>query len=127
MPHKSGNPYRKRKQRNTVRFPRVEPLERARLTLHTHDPITGQEDVLSSLFYECYRGYTIYSTKQGTCCIHGKEGCLRIQGKYACFPDVEQAKNLIKHFQADGRTPQECMNRYRAADDNVGRNCLRHI
>ena len=34
------------------------PLERARLTLHDADPITGNEDTLSSLFYEFHRGYT---------------------------------------------------------------------
>lgn len=70
-------------------------------------------------FYEFYRGYTIYGTEQGRCCIHGKEGCLRIQGKYACFPDTEQAKTLIKHFQADGRTSQESMNRYVPEDEYI--------
>lgn len=39
-------------------------LQRARLTLHEADPITGNEDILSSLFYEFYRGYTIYSTRR---------------------------------------------------------------
>jgi hypothetical protein len=84
----------------------------ARLTLHNTDPITGNEDTLYALFYEQYRGYTIYSIEQGLCCIHGKDGGLRIQGKYAVFPNVEQAKNMIKHFQADGRTAQESMNRF---------------
>src|SRR5260370_22961507 len=117
MRHKFGNPCRKPKQWNTDRLSCVEPLEQARLTLHTHDPITGNADALYSLFYEFYRGYTIYSTERGTCCIHGREGCLRIRGKYACFPDIEQAKNLIKHFQSDGRTPQESMNRYVPEDE----------
>ena len=40
-------------------------LERARLTLHETDPITGNDDLLFSLFYEQYRGYTIYSTPRG--------------------------------------------------------------
>ena len=40
-------------------------LQRARLTLHESDPITGNEDLLSSLFYEFYRGYTAYSTARG--------------------------------------------------------------
>jgi hypothetical protein len=80
--------------------------------LHHTDPITGREDALYTLFYEEYRGYTIYSNERGRCSIHGKDGCLRIQGMYAAFPDVEQAKNLIKHFQADGRTAQESMNRF---------------
>jgi hypothetical protein len=83
-----------------------------RLSLYARDPITGNEDLLSNLFYEYYRGYTIYSTEQGRCCIHGKDGCLRIQGKYAAFPDVEQAKLMIQYFQAEGRTPSESMNRY---------------
>jgi hypothetical protein len=90
----------------------VRPLQAASLSLHEQDPITGNEDALYTLFYEYYRGYTIYSTEQGHCCIHGRDGCLRIQGKYACFPDVEEAKRLIKHFQADGRTALESMNRY---------------
>lgn len=87
-------------------------VEVAHLSLHEIDLITGNEENLYTLFYEVYRGYTIYSTEQGNCCIHGKDGCLRIGGQYVCFPDVEQAKNLIKHFQADGRTSQEGMDRY---------------
>jgi hypothetical protein len=87
-------------------------MDVARLTLHQTDTVTGKEEMLYALFYEVYRGYTLYSTEQGRCCIHGREGCLRIKGYYACFPDVEQAKNLIKHFQADGRTAQEGMDRY---------------
>lgn len=90
-----------------------EPLERARLTLHERDPITSDEDALYTLFYEHYRGYTLYSTQEGRCCIHGKQGggCLRIEGLYVCFPDIEQAKLLVKHFQANGRTPCEGMER----------------
>ncbi|HEU5226556.1 MAG TPA: hypothetical protein VFU49_02010 [Ktedonobacteraceae bacterium] len=112
MQHKRGNPSRKPRKHKRHATTSVKSLEAARLTLHQYDPITGNEDVLYTLFYESYRGYTIYSTEQGRCCIHGRDGCLRIRGYYACFPDVEQAKNLIKHFQADGRTPQESMNRY---------------
>lgn len=48
---------------------------------------------------------------------HGKEGCLRIQKKYVCFPDIEQAKTMIKHFQADGRTAHERMERYVPEDE----------
>ncbi len=92
-------------------------LARVRLTLHSSDPITGCEDVLYTLSYEVYRGYTIYSTEQGRCCLHGKEGCLRIRGKYVCFPDIEQAKTMIKHFQADGRTAHERMDRYVPEDE----------
>lgn len=36
----------------------VESMERARLTLHESDPITGNEDTLYELFYEFYRGYS---------------------------------------------------------------------
>jgi hypothetical protein len=82
--------------------PTVRPVEaaaRARLTLHQTDSIIGTEDIL---FYECYRGYTIYSAPPGCCCIHGKQGCLR--GKFVCFPDVEDDKTLIKQFRAEGYT-----------------------
>lgn len=112
MQHKRGNPRRRARKRSRQRLPLMKPLEVARLTLHQTDPITGNEDGLYTLFYEVYRGYTIYSTEQGQCCIHGAGGCLQIGGWYVAFPDSEQARNLIKHFQADGRTPQENMNRY---------------
>jgi hypothetical protein len=124
---KCGNPHhlpknRKRKQHTPVpiRPPRapastvrpVEPVERARLTLHTTDPITGNEDTLYSLFYEYYRGYTIYSTPEGRCCIHGKHGCIKLRGKFACFPDIEDAKTLIKRFRAKGYTSSDSVERY---------------
>jgi hypothetical protein len=89
-----------------------EPTERARLTLHEADPITGNEDTLYTLFYECYRGYTIYSTEQGRCCIHGKQGCLRLWGKFVCFPAVEDAKTLIKRFRAEEYTSYDPVERY---------------
>ena len=89
-----------------------EPMERARLTLHEADPITGNQETLSSLFYEYYRGYTIYSTPQGRCCIHGKGGCLRLRGKFVCFPDVEEAKTLIKRFRSEGYTSSDSVERY---------------
>ena len=91
---------------------RHEPGERARLTLHESDPITGNEETLSSLFYEYYRGYTIYSTQEGHCCIHGKQGCLRLRGKFVCFPDIEEAKTLIKWFRAEGYTSYDPVERY---------------
>ena len=84
----------------------------ARLTLHEADRITGNQDLLSSLFYEYYRGYTIYSTPEGRCCIHGKQGCLRLRGKFAGFPDVEEAKTLIKRFRAEGYTSSDPVERY---------------
>ncbi len=89
-----------------------EPTERARLTLHEADPITGNEDTLYTLFYEYYRGYTIYSTEQGRCCIHGKQGCLRLWGKFVCFPAVEDAKTLIKRFRAEEYTSYDPVERY---------------
>jgi hypothetical protein len=123
--HKRGNGKRKpkrerrcnrqRQERLTVVQPRlntVQSVEIPRLTLHYTDPITGNEDALYSLFYEQYRGYTIYSTERGPCCVHGKDGCLHIQGMYVSFPDIEQAKLMIKYFQAEGRSSQEAMNRY---------------
>ena len=78
---KCGNPHhlpKQRKRRQPASAPtREQPapsavaqpidlIERARLTLHDADPITGNEETLSTLFYEEYRGYTIYSTEQGT-------------------------------------------------------------
>jgi hypothetical protein len=104
---------------NRQRRPVEQPLLPAYVTLHQTDPITGNEEMLFTLFYEYYRGYTIYSTEDGRCSIHGRDGCLRIQGMYACFPDIEQAKRLIKHFQADGRTAQESMCRYVPAEGYV--------
>jgi hypothetical protein len=125
---KRGNPHhlpkhrRKREQPapSPLRQPRtpsmvaqpVEPRARVRLTLHEADPITGNEDTLYTLFYEFYRGYTIYSTEQGRCCIHGKRGCLRLRGKFVCFPDIEDAKTLIKRFRAKGYTSSDSVERY---------------
>jgi hypothetical protein len=115
---KRGNGKRKPKRARIVARQRkehltsVQAVEIPRLSLYRTDPITGNEDTLSSLFYEYYRGYTIYSTETGRCCIHGKDGCLRIQGRYVCFPDVEQAKLMIKYFQTEGRTSRESMNRF---------------
>ncbi len=83
------------------------------LTLHAIDPMTGNEDLLSTLFYEYYRGYTIYSTSQGTCYLYGsgKQGCLRLHGKFVSFPDVEAAKEIIKYFQAHNLHSWESMDR----------------
>lgn len=109
---KRGNPYRSPRNRKRACRAVEQPLEMVHLTLHDVDPITGHEETLYSLFYEFYRGYTIYSTEQGRCCIHGRHGgCLRIRGRYACFPDIEQAKNMIKHFRAEGWTAEEYMER----------------
>jgi hypothetical protein len=116
---KRGNPHhlpkKRRKRGQRVSPPavrQVAPAARARLTLHETDPITGHEDTLYTLFYECYRGYTIYSTQEGSCCIHGKQGCLRLRGKFMCFPDVEEAKTLIKQFRAEGYTSYDPVERH---------------
>jgi hypothetical protein len=122
---KRGNPYRLPKHRRRCSLPAIEShgplsftatppserLERARLSLHEHDPITGDEEYLSSLCYEVYRGYTIYSTEQGRCCLHGKQGCLRLRGQFVCFPDIEEAKTLIKRFRHEGYTASDRMER----------------
>ena len=105
--HKCGNGKRKPRRREKKQQAR----EAARLSLHTHDPITGNQERLSSLFYEYYRGYTIYSNERGRCSIHGKDGCLRIAGKYVAFPNIEQAKRMIKYFRAEGYSSQESMDR----------------
>ena len=81
--------------------------------LHETDQITGNEETMYTLFYECYQGYTIYSTEQGHCCIHGagQRGCLRLQGKFVSFPSVEHAMRLIEYFTANGWTAHMHMNR----------------
>jgi hypothetical protein len=123
---KCGNPHhlpKNRKRRRPapapIRQPRapstvvqpIELVERARLTLHENDPITGNEETLYSLFYEYYRGYTLYSTLDGRCCIHGKQGCIKLRGKFVCCPDFEEAKTLIKRFRANGYTSSDSMER----------------
>src|SRR5690242_15272576 len=102
---KLGNPGRRPKASRTRQRPaprRVPSPKRARLSLHESDPITGNEDMLYSLSYECYRGYTIYSTPDGRCCIHGRGGALKLQGLFVCLPDREEAKTLIKRLRAEG-------------------------
>lgn len=91
--------------------------ETIHLSLHEIDPVTGDEDGLSALFYEYYRGYTIYSNEEGVCCIHGsgRQGCLRLWGKHVSFPDIEDAKHLIKYFRAQGIRSWESM--YRSLPD----------
>lgn len=86
-------------------------LERARLTLHESDPITGKEDILSNLFYEFYRGYTIYSTPSWRCCIHGQHGCLKLLGRFVCFYEVEQAKTFIQWLRREGYTSADRVER----------------
>ncbi len=108
---KLGNPRHKPRNRQPAAPLAVQRLERVRLTLYDSDPITGNEDTLYALSYECYRGYTIYSTRW-RCCIHGKQGCLRLRGKFVCFPAIEDAKNLIKRFRAGGYTSYDSMERY---------------
>ncbi len=54
--------------------------------------------------------YLLYS--QGRCCIHGKHGCIKLRGKFVCFPDIEEAKTLIKHFRTEGYTSYESVERY---------------
>jgi hypothetical protein len=99
----------------------AQPLEIVHLSLHETDPVTGDEDGLSALFYEYYRGYTIYSNVAGICCIHGScgQGCLRLEGKYVSFPDIEEAKTLIKRFRAEEYTSYDSMERYLPAWEYV--------
>ena len=119
---KLGNPRRKPKaSRKRQRRPSVavQPLTRARLTLHERDPITGNEDTLYSLSYEYYRGYTIYSTPQGRCCIHGRSGCLKLWGRFVCLPDIEEAKTLIKRLRAEGYSCADSVEWYLSAGEFV--------
>lgn len=98
-------------------------LERARLTLHEADPITGNEDILSCLFYEYYRGYTIYSTPRGRCCVHGTQGCLKLLGRFVCYYEVEEAKTFIKHLRRAGYRAADQVERYLPPEDYVWLNC----
>ncbi len=105
----------KKRKRGHASSPTMQPVEssvQARLTLHDTDPITGNENTLYTLFYEFYRGYTIYSTPEGRCCIHAKQGCLRLRGQFICFLDIEDAKTLIKRFRANGYTSYDSVERY---------------
>jgi hypothetical protein len=97
--------------------------ERARLTLHENDPITGNQDLLSSLFYEVYRGYTIYSTSRGHCCIHGKLGCLKLLGKFVCFYTIEDAKTFIQWLRREGYTSADPVERSLPPEVYVWLNC----
>ena len=110
------------KSRQPVRQP-DEPLPRTRLTLHEADPITGNEDILSSLFYEQYRGYTIYSTARGHCCIHGTGGCLKLRVKFVCFYEVEEARLFIAHLRRAGYTSSDGVERYLPPETYVWLNC----
>lgn len=100
-------------QRLLIATPAAQPLEIVHLSLHETDPVTGDEDGLSALFYEYYRGYTIYSNEEGWCCIHGpgRRGCLRLRGEFVSFPDIEDAKHLIKYFRSQGIMSWESMDR----------------
>jgi hypothetical protein len=103
--------------------PAEESLPRVRLTLHEADPITGNEDILSSLFYEQYRGYTIYSTARGRCCIHGTRGCLKLRGRFVCFYEIEQAKLFIAHLRRAGYRASDSVERYLPPEAYVWLNC----
>lgn len=86
-------------------------LQQARLTLHEGDPITGNQDILSSLFYEYHRGYTIYSTPRDRCCIHGQQGCLKLLGKFVCFYTIDEAKTFIQWLRREGYTSADSVER----------------
>jgi hypothetical protein len=110
MPHLNPGSW----QRSSDEF-----MERVRLTLHETDPITGNQDALYTLFYEEYRGYTIYSTPRGRCCIHGTQGCIKLRGKFVCFYDVEEARGLIKRFRQEGYTSSDSVERYVSQEEYV--------
>lgn len=97
--------------------------EQARLTLHESDPITGNQDLLSSLFYEFYRGYTIYSTLRGRCCIHGQQGCLKLLGRFVCFYTIEDAKTFIQWLRREGYTSADSVERSLPPEAYVWLNC----
>ena len=47
-------------------------------------------------------------------------GCLRLEGKYVSFPDIEDAENLIKYFRLRGmRSWESILNA--SASELVGR------
>jgi hypothetical protein len=81
------------------------------LFLHETDVVAADADAVFSLFYESYEGYTLYSTQQGRCAVHGARGCLRLGGKYVSFPDEEQARRAVLYFQERGWKPHQIMER----------------
>jgi len=83
--------------------------------------------VCRTLFYEYYRGYTIYSTPDGRCCIHGKHGCIKLRGKFLCIPDFEDAKTLIKRFRAKGYTSSDSVEQYLPEGGFVWLNRIEHL
>jgi len=102
-------------QRRAEAFMVEEVLQPRAISLYLDetDTITGEPEVLYSLSYERFEGYTIYNTMQGMCVLHGagERGCLRMKGKYVRFPDVEQAKRAVLYFQARGWKPSQIMDR----------------
>jgi hypothetical protein len=42
----------------------------------------------------------------------GGQGCLRLRGKFVCFPAIEDAENLIKWFRAEKYTSYDPVERY---------------
>ena len=71
----------------------AERLVNEQLTLRPH--------LVFVALHERPEGFRVFHY-DGRCCIHGKQGCIQLRGKYACFPDIEEAKTLIKRFQAEG-------------------------
>jgi|GEM_PF-4703574 hypothetical protein len=102
-------------QRRAERFMVEEVLEPPTISFYLDetDTITGDEETLFSLSYESFEGYTLYQNERGMCALHGagQRGCLRIQGKYVRFPDVEQARWAVLYFQARGWKPHQIMDR----------------
>ncbi len=103
-----------REQRCTERRLAEEALSSAgpiALFLHETDVVAGDADAVFSLVYESHEGYTLYSTQQGRCAVHGARGCLRLGGKYVSFPDEEQARRAVLYFQERGWKPHQIMER----------------
>jgi hypothetical protein len=69
---------------STVAQP-IEPAERARLTLYETNPVTGNEGILYTLFYESYRGYTIYSSQEGAAAFMASGGAYACGGSSFAF------------------------------------------
>lgn len=89
------------------------------LFLYGTDVVAGDADAVFSLMYESYEGYTLYSTQQGRCAVHGAQGCLRLGGKYVSFPDEEQARRAVLYFQERGWKPHQIMDRGMAEGASV--------
>jgi hypothetical protein len=44
--------------------------------------------------------------------MHGEQGCIKLRGKFVCFPGIKDAKRLIKRLRREGYTSYDSVERY---------------